>query len=60
SAEPAHSVALSFLGLEPILEVGMRLGEGTGALTALPVLRAGVATMCEMATFADSGVSDKD
>lgn len=60
SAEPAHSIALDYLGLAPILEGGMRLGEGSGALTALPVLLAGVATMREMATFGDAGVSGRD
>ncbi len=53
STEPAHRLALDDLGLEPILDLGMRLGEATGALTALPVLRAAAATVAEMATLAD-------
>jgi len=57
SPEPAHSAALAELGLEPILELGLRLGEGTGAALALPVLRAAVATLASMATFDDAGVS---
>lgn len=57
SPEPAHRTALAELGLEPILDLGMRLGEGTGAALAVPVLRAAVATLSSMATFADAGVS---
>ncbi|MDQ1722440.1 MAG: nicotinate-nucleotide--dimethylbenzimidazole phosphoribosyltransferase, partial [Pseudonocardiales bacterium] len=41
----------------PILRLGMRLGEGTGALVALPVLRAGVLSLTEMATFAEAAVA---
>ena len=55
--EPAHSVALDRLSLEPIVDYGLRLGEGTGALIALPVLRAAGAVLAQMATFSDSGVS---
>ncbi|WP_052313752.1 nicotinate-nucleotide--dimethylbenzimidazole phosphoribosyltransferase [Nocardia thailandica] len=57
STEPAHALALKHLGLEPLIDQRMRLGEGSGALTALPILRAAVATLAEMATFADAGVS---
>ncbi|WP_280414396.1 nicotinate-nucleotide--dimethylbenzimidazole phosphoribosyltransferase [Nocardia carnea] len=57
STEPAHTAALTKLKLDPILGLDMRLGEGSGALTALPVLRAAVAVLAEMATFADAGVS---
>ncbi|HHX84000.1 MAG TPA: nicotinate-nucleotide--dimethylbenzimidazole phosphoribosyltransferase, partial [Actinomycetales bacterium] len=60
SAEPAHSAALTYLSLEPILEHSMRLGEGSGAVAALPTVHAAVAILGEMATFADAGVSDKD
>ena len=59
SPEPAHRIALEQLGLEPILDLGMRLGAGSGALVALPVLRAAVRTCAEMATFAEAGVSDR-
>ena len=59
SAEPGHTLALAALSLEPILELGMRLGEGSGAATALPVLRAAVATLASMATFGEAGVSDR-
>ncbi|WP_433622559.1 nicotinate-nucleotide--dimethylbenzimidazole phosphoribosyltransferase [Nocardia sp. CA-120079] len=60
STEPAHTLALRHLRLEPLLDLDMRLGEGSGALTALPVLRAAVATLAEMATFAEAGVSTAD
>lgn len=58
STEPAHSLALQRLQLEPIVDLGMRLGEGTGAAVALPVLRAAVATLAEMATFGEAAVND--
>ncbi|MFM9034944.1 MAG: nicotinate-nucleotide--dimethylbenzimidazole phosphoribosyltransferase [Mycobacterium sp.] len=57
SPEPAHTLALKHLRLEPILDLGMRLGEGTGAAAALPIVRAAVATLSSMATFTDAGVS---
>lgn len=59
STEPGHALALGALALEPILDLGMRLGEGSGAATALPVLRAAVATLASMATFGEAGVSDR-
>ncbi len=58
STEPAHALALAHLGLEPIVDLGMRLGEGTGAALALPVLRAAVATLASMATFDEANVTD--
>lgn len=57
STEPAHDAALTKLKLAPVLDLEMRLGEGSGALAALPVLRAAVAVLAEMSTFADAGVS---
>ncbi|MDF2581754.1 MAG: nicotinate-nucleotide--dimethylbenzimidazole phosphoribosyltransferase [Mycobacterium sp.] len=57
STEPAHALALQRLDLEPILDLGMRLGEGSGAAVALPVLRAAVATLAAMATFEEAGIS---
>ena len=60
SAEPGHALLLQRLGLEPILSLGMRLGEGSGAAVAIPILRAAVATHAGMATFAEAGVSDRD
>ena len=59
STEPAHSLALAQLELEPIVDLGMRLGEGSGAAVALPVLRAAIATLTEMATFDTAGVSGR-
>ncbi|WP_155765507.1 nicotinate-nucleotide--dimethylbenzimidazole phosphoribosyltransferase [Mycobacterium colombiense] len=59
STEPAQELALTALDLEPILDLRMRLGEGTGAALALPVLRAAVAALSSMATFTQAGVSDR-
>ena len=57
SAEIGHGAALDLLGLVPLLDLGLRLGEGTGALLALPILDAAARLLDEMATFADAGVS---
>ncbi|MGB5952525.1 MAG: nicotinate-nucleotide--dimethylbenzimidazole phosphoribosyltransferase [Ornithinimicrobium sp.] len=57
SAEPGHQVALKALNAEPLLDLGMALGEGSGATLALPVLRATCDILADMATFADAGVS---
>ena len=57
STEPGHALALAELGLDPILDLRMRLGEGTGATLALPVLRAAVAALSSMATFTEAGVA---
>lgn len=51
SPEPAHAIALAKLGLEPLLDAGMRLGEGTGALAALLLIDMAAALMTEMATL---------
>ena len=53
STEPSQQLALDKLGLEPVLDLGMRLGEGTGALTAVPVLRSAQRLLSEMALLAD-------
>jgi nicotinate-nucleotide--dimethylbenzimidazole phosphoribosyltransferase len=60
STEPAQAAALEELGLAPLLDLGLRLGEGTGALLAVPLLSAAAATLSEMATFDEAGVSDRD
>jgi nicotinate-nucleotide--dimethylbenzimidazole phosphoribosyltransferase len=60
STEPAHAKALERLSLTPLLEQDLRLGEGTGALLAVPLIRAAQATLAQMATFAEAGVSDRD
>ena len=59
SPEPAHAIALGRLDLEPVVDYGMRLGEGTGALIALPVLAAAGATLREMATLEEAGVPSR-
>ena len=59
STEPSHRLALDALGLDPLLDLGLRLGEGTGALLALPLLDAAVATLREMATFGSAGVAER-
>jgi nicotinate-nucleotide--dimethylbenzimidazole phosphoribosyltransferase len=48
---------LERLGLEPLLDLGLRLGEGSGAALAIPLLRAAIAILTEMATFDGAGVS---
>lgn len=60
SAEPAHRKALEHLGVEPLLDLGMRLGEGTGAAVAAGIVRAAVNTHNKMATFEQAGVCDKN
>jgi nicotinate-nucleotide--dimethylbenzimidazole phosphoribosyltransferase len=57
STEPAHELALRKLGLSPMLDYGLRLGEGTGGLLAVPLLRAAAAVLSDMATFDEAGVS---
>ena len=59
SVEPAHTTVLERLRLTPVVDFQMRLGEGSGALVALPVLNAAAATLTEMATFSQAGVSDR-
>ena len=56
SPEPGHAVQLEELGLEPVLQLGMRLGEGSGAALAIPVVRSAVAVLHEMGSFADLGL----
>lgn len=60
SAEHAHRALLDHLNVQPLLDLGMRLGEGSGAALALSVVRAAVALFSDMATFEGAGVSDKD
>jgi nicotinate-nucleotide--dimethylbenzimidazole phosphoribosyltransferase len=59
SAEPGATVALEYLGLEPLLDLDLRLGEGTGAVLALPLVQAAALVLREMATFATAGVAEK-
>ncbi len=60
SHEPGHTLMLASLGVEALLKLDMRLGEGTGALLALPLLRASCNMLTDMATFESAGVSGKD
>jgi nicotinate-nucleotide--dimethylbenzimidazole phosphoribosyltransferase len=59
STEPGHQAALEHLGLEPLIDLGMRLGEGTGAALALPIVESAAAVVREMWTFGEAGVSDR-
>ncbi|WP_433321164.1 nicotinate-nucleotide--dimethylbenzimidazole phosphoribosyltransferase [Micromonospora sp. CA-269861] len=59
SAEPGATAALRHLGLDPLIELGLRLGEGTGALLALPVVTGAVRVLHEVATFDSAGVAEK-
>jgi nicotinate-nucleotide--dimethylbenzimidazole phosphoribosyltransferase len=58
SAEPGHARLLRKLGLEPLLRLGMRLGEGSGAALAVNVIRCALAVHAQMATFGEAGVSE--
>ena len=57
SVEQAQAAMLARMGLDPILDLGMRLGEGTGCALAMPIIEAGAKVIKEMATFAEAGVS---
>ena len=59
SAEAGHRVMLDYLGLKPILDLGMRLGEGTGAALTISIVEAAVKVLTEMATFTNAGISEK-
>jgi nicotinate-nucleotide--dimethylbenzimidazole phosphoribosyltransferase len=59
SAEPGAGVALARLGLTPLLDLGMRLGEGSGAALALPIVAGAVRVLHDVATFDAAGVSEK-
>ncbi|MBC8043221.1 MAG: nicotinate-nucleotide--dimethylbenzimidazole phosphoribosyltransferase [Rhizobacter sp.] len=59
SEEQAHGKVLSFLNVRPVLNLGMRLGEGTGAALAMPVIEAAAKIMCEMSSFDSAGVSER-
>ncbi len=59
SAEPGHGIALRHLGLRPLLRLDLRLGEGTGALLALPLVAAAARALRDVATFDSAGVTEK-
>ncbi len=58
SEEPGHEALLEYIGLKPILMLGMRLGEGSGAVLAMPIIESAMAVYNQMATFASAGVSE--
>jgi nicotinate-nucleotide--dimethylbenzimidazole phosphoribosyltransferase len=60
SAEGAHKDLLDHLGKQPLVSLGLRLGEASGAVVALSILQAAIACHSGMATFAEAGVSDQD
>lgn len=59
SAEPGHARALAALGLRPLIDLDLRLGEGSGALLALPLVQSAVRVLRDVATFDSAGVADK-
>jgi nicotinate-nucleotide--dimethylbenzimidazole phosphoribosyltransferase len=59
SVEPGHAHLLALLGLQPLLNLGLRLGEGTGAALGIKLVQASVAAFTGMATFASAGVSNQ-
>jgi nicotinate-nucleotide--dimethylbenzimidazole phosphoribosyltransferase len=60
SEEPGHRSMLNYLKLEPILDLGMRLGEGTGGTLAMNIMEGAVKVFKEVLTFAEAGVTDKE
>jgi nicotinate-nucleotide--dimethylbenzimidazole phosphoribosyltransferase len=60
SVEPGHAIALEHLGLRPLVDLGLRLGEGTGAVLALPLVQSAARALRDVATFDAAGVADKD
>ncbi|WP_332630525.1 nicotinate-nucleotide--dimethylbenzimidazole phosphoribosyltransferase [Halalkalibacter flavus] len=60
SIEPGHEVAITLLGKKPILNLGLRLGEGTGAAIAFPIVQSATLMLKEMATFSSAGISEKE
>jgi nicotinate-nucleotide--dimethylbenzimidazole phosphoribosyltransferase len=60
STEPGHRITLDYLGLQPLVDLGLRLGEGTGALLAFPLVCSAVRALRDVATFDSAGVTGKD
>jgi nicotinate-nucleotide--dimethylbenzimidazole phosphoribosyltransferase len=60
SEEPGHKIMLNYLGLDPILDLGMRLGEGTGGALAMGIMEGAVRIFQDMLTFEEAGVSNKE
>jgi len=59
SVEPGHAHLLRMMGQEPLLQLGMRLGEGTGAALAMKIIQAAIAAFTQMATFTSAAVSNR-
>jgi nicotinate-nucleotide--dimethylbenzimidazole phosphoribosyltransferase len=59
SAEPGHAISLAHLGLRPLIDLDLRLGEGTGALLALPIVQNAARAIRDVATFDSAGVTEK-
>jgi nicotinate-nucleotide--dimethylbenzimidazole phosphoribosyltransferase len=59
SVEPGHAATLDHLGLRPLVDLELRLGEGTGALLALPIVQSAIRALRDVATFDSAGVTDK-
>ena len=59
SVECGHKIVLEHLGLKPLLDLGLRLGEGTGSALAMNIIEAGIKILTQMATFQGAGVSEK-
>lgn len=60
SVESGHKIILDYLSLKPILDLNLRLGEGTGAAIAIPIIETSLRMLNEMATFTSAGISNKD
>jgi nicotinate-nucleotide--dimethylbenzimidazole phosphoribosyltransferase len=60
SVEPGATVALAHLGLDPIVDLGLRLGEGTGALLAAPIVASAARVLHDVATFDSAGIAEKN
>jgi len=60
SVEPGHGIGLEAMGISPLLTMDMRLGEGSGAALAMPIVEAAVKCLSQMATFEQAGVSERN
>jgi nicotinate-nucleotide--dimethylbenzimidazole phosphoribosyltransferase len=60
SEEQGHNKLIAYIGARPILDLGLRLGEGTGAALSMHLIEGSTKLLCEMATFGEAGVSDKE
>ena len=60
SDEKGHKLMLEYLGVKPLLQIGMRLGEGTGVAVAIPLVKSAVNFLNEMSSMEDAGVSNKE